>query len=916
MSDDILENMPWRYLLRGMFAISLALALAAQIAAQNPPAPQPPAANEAKPQPPAAPPKPDPVKPYADLIKGATEIPGLFNLYRTEDKVWMEIKPDQFDKLYMLSVTCDSGLGERGFYAAALCGHTPIRMRKVNQNVQVILRNASFRADEGTPMERTVGRSFSDSVLGITAIASQPHPERKSVLIDLANLLIADVPMLGWGLERSFRIPYRFDAKNSFFGKLKGFERNVEIETIAHYAAERPPLPPVAAPGAPPPPQVDPPRAIPDVRSMLFSLRYSLAELPEAGYRPRLADDRIGHFATQLQDYSENRDHVYTPNVRYINRWRLEKADPNAAISRPKKPIVFWLDNNIPLRYRETVREGVLMWNSAFEKIGFKDAVEARQQPDDADWDPADSRYNTIRWFVGVDAGFAQGPSRANPFTGELYDADIRMADIFSRARRQALVMESNPISHLTEERALPFSAPWSAAEPDFCTLESDAIADAAFASDVLEAREIEPDSPEADKMVQAYIREIIAHEVGHTLGLRHNFRASTIHTLAASQNSEVTAKVGLTASVMDYIPANLAAKGAKQGEYHQSTLGPYDYWAIEYAYKPIEASTPEGELPELMKIAARAAEPMLAYATDDDAGFGPVPFNIDPTVNRFDLGSDPLQYYAHRIHLSQEIWAGIEAKLGRQGDGYQVMRRSFMRALQQDGQAMFLSATYVGGIYHYREHIGDPNGRLPFVPVPAAKQKEALHLINENGFARGAFQFSPALLNKLDGERQFDRFSPLTTFNQPKDVPLHDAVLAIQKGLLDRVFHPVLLKRLVDSELRYSDVSERFRIGDLFTSVYRSIWSEAIATGPVDINSLRRALQREHLRKMMDMVLRNGAVPEDARTLARFSLTQLKPKVQVALTRAANTETRAHLEETLARIDETLAARMQRTAY
>src|SRR5262245_1177645 len=225
-------------------ALLLTLAPVFTALAQDSPPQQPPAATEVKP-PQAAPPKPDTAKPFAEVVKGATEIRGLFKLYRTEDKVFMEIGPNQFDKLYMLSVTCDSSLGERGFYAAEMCGEVPILFRKVNRNVQVILRNPSFKADAGTPMERAVGRSFSDSVLGLAAIASQPNPDSKGELIDLANLLIADVPMISWGLEMTFRIPYRFDSRNSSFGALRAFEKNVEIETIAHYAVDRPPVPPL-----------------------------------------------------------------------------------------------------------------------------------------------------------------------------------------------------------------------------------------------------------------------------------------------------------------------------------------------------------------------------------------------------------------------------------------------------------------------------------------------------------------------------------------------------------------------------------------------------------------------------------------------------------------------------------------------
>ncbi|HET8546929.1 MAG TPA: zinc-dependent metalloprotease, partial [Bryobacteraceae bacterium] len=862
------------------------------------------------------PPATDP-KPFAELVKDAKEIPGLFRVHRSEDKVYLEIAPENFDKMYMFSMTCDQSLGERGFYAAEMCGEAPFTIRKVNKNIQFVLKNPHFRADENSPMARAIAHSFADSVLGIAPVASLPHPERKSVLIDLSTILLTDVPMLAWGLEYSFRMPYRFDARNSHFGRIKGYEKNLEIETIAHYAAERPPIPPLLPPGAPQPPQVPPPRTLVDPRSMLVKLRYSIGELPDPGYQPRLADARVGHFFEQIQDYSDKYDSKHTPARRYINRWRLEKADPSAALSAPKKPIVYWLENTIPVKYRPAIRDGVLMWNKAFERIGFRDAIVVKEQPDDAEWDPADTRYNTIRWFAGIDAGFAQGPSRANPFTGELYDADIRFSEVFVRGRRDQAVIETNPLAFLSQEQPFIFRAPWTTGKHDLCTFASEAVNEIGFGLDVLEIRGVEPDSPEADKFVYDYLKEIAAHEVGHTLGLRHNFRASTIRTLAGAQDAGVTSTDGLTGSVMDYIPANIAAKGAKQAEYHQSTLGPYDYWAIEYAYKPLSANSPDAEVPELKKIAARSADPMLAYSTDEDAGGGPMPFNLDPLANRFDMGSDPLQFYTHRIKLTRDIWANLESKLEKQGEGYQILRRSFMRALNQSAQAMMGASKYIGGVYHTRDFIGDPNGRLPYQPVPAVRQKEALQLINENCFAPRAFRFTPQMLNKLDRERLWDTMNIQASFNAPLDVPVHDMILSMQRGVLDRVFHPIVLKRIIDNELRYSGGTDRFRLSDLFGSVQEAVWADAQATsGVLAINSHRRNLQREHLRKLLGMLLRDASVPEDARTMSRYYLTQLRTQLQAGVGRAGNVETRAHLQETVARIDEALEANMQRMAF
>src|SRR6185369_11353027 len=251
--------------------LSLLLLCTSMLFAQQPPqqpAPSGPvAASTTSPAPDAkkpVTPEPPKDKPFADVVKDAQVVKGLFTLYRTDEKVFLEILPEQLEKMYLVSMTVDSGIGERGFYAAAMAGEAPIVFHKQGKNVQLVVKNTRFQADNG-PMQRTVARSFSDSILGITKIESLPHPERKSILIDLGAFMLTDLPMLSYNLEATFRIPYRFDPKNSVFGTLKGFPQNVEIETVAHYATERPLLPPILAPGQPPPPLPPPPANLPDV---------------------------------------------------------------------------------------------------------------------------------------------------------------------------------------------------------------------------------------------------------------------------------------------------------------------------------------------------------------------------------------------------------------------------------------------------------------------------------------------------------------------------------------------------------------------------------------------------------------------------------------------------------------------------
>ncbi|HUL17493.1 MAG TPA: zinc-dependent metalloprotease [Terriglobales bacterium] len=862
-----------------------------------------------------------PEKPFADVIKDAKPVKGLFTLYQTDEKVFLEILPDQLDKIYMLSLTCESGLGEGGFYGAQMCGQTPVVFHKQGKNIQLIARNTRFLAGKGLPVERAVARSFSDSILATAALASLPQPERHSLLIDLSDIFLTDLPMMAYALNDSFRIPYHFDAKNSSFSMVKSFEGNVELETIAHYAVDQPPLPPLLPPGAPKPPMPPPPQNLPDVRSLLLHFRYSLSEPPPPGFRPRLADDRVGHFFTQIEDYSTDTD--FETTKRYITRWRLEKQDPSAPLSPPKEPIVYWLENTIPVQYRDAMREGILLWNKAFERIGFKDAIVVKQQPDNADWDAADVRYHTLRWFAGYpEPGFAEGPSAIDPRTGEIYDADIRFDAGMTRFFRREKDEYINPASAYSPDpnsTLRPFLAPWHVGSSQFCDYTQGAALDAEFSFGLLVSRGMNPNGPDADKFIHDYLVEITAHEVGHTLGLRHNFRASTIHTLDEASDSALMEKDGLTGSVMDYIPTNIAPRGVKQGPYHQTTLGPYDYWAIEYAYKPIDASSTEAELPELQKIASRAAEPDLAYDTDENAGIGGGAYDMDPLVNRFDYGKDPLQYYSRRVVLADEVWGNMEKNLEKPGEGYQILRRSFNIAFGQAGYSLYLASKYIGGVYQYRSHVGDPGNRVPFVPVPVAQQKRALEILRKDLLSPDSFKFSPELLNKL-ASPSFPNWYDMDSMLARYDLPVHEMVLGLQNSVLDRLYDPIVLSRILDSEVKVANPSDAFTVAELFDEVQGSVWAELKSPGEsLDINTYRRSLQRAHLRKLVAIVLHTTSVPEDAQTMARQNLVALRSQISAALAKPGlktSVETRAHLSESLSRIDDALKANMQRTAF
>ncbi len=820
---------------------------------------------------------------FSKVTEDSKSYEGFFKLYQKKENLYCEIQPSQLDKPFLCMISVARGLGQGFLLSGMTLEEWMLVWRRVGDKVHLVRKNVRFRADKGTPIAEAVDLGHNDSVLFSLKIESI-HPQRKSVLVNISPVFISDLPPLA----RRIASDARFDKTRSTWGAVKAFPKNVELKVNAVYSSQRNMS------------------TIPDSRGIQLTLHYSLAGLPENNYRPRLADDRLGHFMTAVKDYSSKTSDA--PFIRYVNRWHLEKADKDAKLSPPKAPIIFYIEKTVPHRYRPYVRQGILEWNKAFEKIGFADAIEARIQQDHEDWDPEDARYNTIRWMVG--AGFAIGPSRVNPLTGQILDADILIGESWIRYWQREYTTFFDEVAH-ERDHPMDHSSHFQ------CQIASGLARQMGFMASVLQARGLADEDGELpEEFIGEALKTLTMHEVGHTLGFRHNFKASTIFSLDDLNKKKGEALIG---SVMEYDAVNIAPEGQEQGDYYTKTIGPWDYWVVEYAYKPIDASKPEGELKALGEIASRVASSELTYGTDEDA-YGYRFRDLDPLVNRWDLGDDPLAFAKQRREVVVGLWDKIADKVAKEGMGYQRVRRAFGSLLYEHGFTMYLASRYIGGQYHHRDHRGDENGRLPFVPVPAAKQREALQFIKEYALSDKAFSFSPELLNSLAITRWSDWGGDSWTSTR-FDYPVHDVILRNQTLILERMLYPSVLSRVQDAELKFPKGEEAFTLPELFSGITDAVWVELgrdagakqWSNSDAFISSFRRGLQREHLKQLIKLVLEaDSGTPEDARSLARLHLGQIRGKIQRVLQNARGNlddYSFAHLEESQVRVEKALDA-------
>lgn len=840
------------------------------------------------------------IKKFDETIKDATKVVGAFTFYHKKKDLFLELTPDQFGKYWMLQGAFRTGAN------ADITPGTPIgrefqavdafRFERHDDDVWLMIPNLAWRWEDTSPWAIAAKRAFPEAVLDSYRIEAE-NPTTKRILIKLNDLFFGDVfdlqPSLTMGLGR----PYLLDRNKSRVSEVKGYPENNVIRMDLYYSSPRGgggvPAGLAALLGLAGKSQLA------DDRSLPIQVTYLMYPRKESDYMPRYADPRVGFFTQDFFDHGKFGSMDRTS--RFINRWNIQKKDPKAELSDPTKPIVWYLDDSIPEKWRPALRAGILRWNGAFEKIGIKNAIQVLDKPKNADWDHADMRFNVVRFFASENAGYAVALFRTDPFTGEILNASINIDANIVMYLGQEYTWMSNPArgnpwgDSLGRMTSKVVPAPFAEPITEFpnshfnvaCNMGEEKLENAVFgriALDVISGSAVR----NVDDYINQFLSDVVSHEFGHCLGLRHNFVGSTQLSLKDLSDTKITSEKGNSASVMDYVPVNIAAVAQGHGSYYSLNIGDYDRFAIQYGYSDVPGKEPIEERSHLMLLASRGSLPGLGFMSDEQAD------QFDPYVRRFDFAKNPLEAVSLTCKVSKELLAKADSRYPKKGRPYSDLAQVVLRTLNMVGRQSADAALFVGGIQGRRNFAGDPGERSTLAPVDPNMQRAALNLIARELLHEDSFRFSTRQLNNLSGD-MYESYNAM---------PIKDMISGLQIGIVSQLLSAETTERVANNAFKTSNNPNRFTISELYGKVVGAVYSE-VGTGR-EIGPLRRDLQRFLISGLISQALAApGQVQEDVRMVAYDTLRRLSARFGSA--GAKDDMTAMHLRDSKMRIDRAL---------
>jgi hypothetical protein len=778
-------------------------------------------------------------QPYERVItKDAKSKKGIFTVHQVKDKYFYEIPKSEMGKDFLLVSQIQRTTLGVGYGGQAL-GNRVVRW-EMGENNRVFLKNVNYSvvADSKLPIWQAVRDANNETILMSFPVAAWGK-DNDTAVVDVGRLFTTDIYELS---ARQRLSATSMDATRSFIERVSPFPTNIEVEVSQTYVRNATP----AGAGGGGPGGGNQQQQGMRPGSATVVLHHSMVKLPENPMMPRLFDERVGYFSTSQMDYG--RDEQKATQRTFITRWRLEKKDPNAELSEPVKPIVYYIDAATPVKYREYLKRGVESWQQAFEAAGFKNAIIAKMAPtrqEDPDFSAEDARYAVIRWLPSTTEN-ASGPHIHDPRTGEILDSDIQFYhNVMNLAKSWYFLQVGN-----LDKRAQKFPIP--------------------------------------DDLMGRLLEYVAAHEVGHTLGFQHNMKASSMYPQEKVRDAAWVHKMGHTPTLMDYSRFNYVA----QPEDNIATedlipgIGPYDKWATMWGYKPIpEAKTADQER-SVLDSWARQQDETSWYRFSTDGAAGSDPGELTEAVGDQDAIKSSALGLVNLKRVSKLL---VPATTNDRGANYDDLAEIYGRMLGQWTLEMNHVAAIVGGFNTQQKHVGQTGVR--FNLIPKAHQTDAVRFLNENAFATPTWAIDKDILRRIE---------PIGALNRVRNA---------QNSVLNNLLSSARFARL--TEQNALDGAMSYQAGDFLADVRKGVWSELDAPSVV-IDPYRRNLQRSYLDIANNKLNATPqAAPQglpqglaalfvssgDEREFYRAELRSLNAQIAKTLPRVTDRTSRIHLE-------------------
>jgi len=771
--------------------------------------PDRPAAGDGPPEP----------KAYDKVVtKDVKSSPGIFTVHRLKEKVYYEIPKSALGKDFLwVSQIARTTLGVG--YGGQAVGNRVVRWERKDN--RVLLRSVSYEivADPSLPIARAVQDANVDAI--IMAFNVETFGKDEAPVIDVTRLFTTEVPEFN---ARTRLRATTFEAGRSFLERVVAFPENIEVEATHTFTARQDPTPAAGAPSPFAPTGMRP-------GSATVLMHYSMVKLPEKPMMPRIFDERVGYFSITQQDFGK--DEHKAPERTYITRYRLEKKDPAAALSEPIKPITYYVDPATPKKWVPYVKKAILDWQPAFEEAGFKNGIVAKEAPtpqEDPNWSPEDARYSVIRWLPSTTEN-AVGPHIHDPRTGEIIEADIQIYHNVMNLARDWYFLQAGPLDPRAKTLPLP------------------------------------------DDLMGRLIEYVVVHEIGHTLGFQHNFKASSLYPIDKIRDREWVKKMGHVPTLMDYSRFNYVAQPEDKIDPDDliPKIGPYDKWATMWGYKPIPAARSAEDEKKTLDEWARAqdATPYLRFNTANARG-------ADPGEQSEAVGDgDAVVATGLGLKNLERVANMLIPATTHPGEPDDDLTELYDRLVGQWALELNHVVPIVGG-FNSQTKVGGQAGAV-FTPVPRERQAAAVKFLNEKAFATPGFLLRTDILRRIEPAGALER--------------VRTAQLRVLNGLLS----PTRFTRLIEQES--IDKINAYKAIDLYADVRKGIWRELDAPA-VSIDASRRALQRSYVDLLYDKL--NGRAPatDDARGVIRGELRALSAQIAAAMPKSANRSTQLHLED------------------